>query len=387
LKIRIVFDQVEEQIMAQENSLIFLPDISGFTKFVSSTESEHSQHIIAELLELLIDNEELELTLSDIEGDAIFYYKYRSVPTQEELFKQVKKMFVNFHSHLKLYEERRICQCGACCSASELNLKFFAHAGLVDFIKIKEDKKPYGQDVIVAHRLMKNDVPIDDYLLVSQGVFDAWGIDEVNIPTELKGIKSHTEYDLGRVDYQYFELSPYRKYAKLPDPVKTIIASDPVVKISETIGQRPQELFEFVSNFDYRLKYNKGVDSIDYQKNRVNRVGTNHICVINNKKIEFETVTKDLGEDKLVYGELTHDFPIVKDMATFFVIEPDRDKSKITIEAHPQNPSLFSKIVLFFLKIFISKSIKELLANIKTAVEKEELITQEPDLLKPHSAV
>ena len=363
--------------MAQANSLIFLPDISGFTNFVSSTESEHSQHIIAELLELLIDNEELDLTLSDIEGDAIFYYKYKSVPTQEELFNQVKKMFVNFHSHLKLYEERRICQCGACCSASELNLKFFAHAGEMDFIKIKEDKKPYGQDVIVAHRLMKNDVPIDDYLLVSQGVFDAWGVDVVSIPIELEGIKGHTEYDLGRVDYQYFKLNPFRKYAKLPNPVKTIISTDPVIKISETIKKAPQDLFELVSNLDHRLKFNTDVDGFKYQKDRVNRVGTKHTCVVNNKNIEFETVTNnDFGKDKLVYGELTHDFPIIKDMATFFVIEPEGEQSKITIEAHPQNPSFLSKIALFFLKGILARSTKSLIKNLKSEAEKEQLIMQ-----------
>jgi len=363
--------------MSEKNSLLFLPDISGFTNFVNSTASEHSQHIIAELLELLIDNQELDLTLADIEGDAIFYYKYQYIPTQEELFNQAKKMFVNFHSHLKLYDERRICQCGACCSASNLTLKFFAHVGELDFIKIKEDTKPYGKDVIVAHRLMKNDVPIDDYLLISQGVFDAWGIDEITIPTELKGIKGHSVYDLGKVDYQYFELSPLKKYTKLPDPLKTLTTTDPLIKISGTVKKTPQDLFEFVSNFDHRTKFNTGVDEFKYQKNRVNRVGTKHTCIVNNKQFEFETVTQDFGENKLVYGELTHDFPIIKDMVTYFVIEPEGDQSKITIEAHPQNSSFLAKIALFFLKGIISKSIKSLITNIKSAVEKEKLIMQE----------
>ncbi len=362
--------------MAQPNSLIFLPDISGFTDFVNSTESEHSQHIIAELLELLIDNEELDLTLAEIEGDAIFYYKYENVPSPEELFKQVKKMFVNFHSHLKLYEERRICQCGACCNASNLNLKFFAHAGALEFIKIKENTKPYGKDVIVAHRLMKNDVPIDDYLLISKGVFEAWGIDKINIEPELEGIKGQSEYDLGRVDYQYFELSPYKKYAKLPVPVISIKTNKALVKVSETISQAPQDLYEFVSNFDNRLKFSPGLDELEYQKGRVNRVGTKHTCVANNRQLEFETITNDFGDGKLVYGELTHDFPIIKDMVTYFVIEPDGEQSKITIEAHPQNHSFISKIASIFLKGVISKSIKTLISDLKSAVEKEKLIMQ-----------
>lgn len=52
-------------------SLLFIPDISGFTKFVTAVEIDHSQHIIAELLEIIIDSNELGLTISEIEGDAV----------------------------------------------------------------------------------------------------------------------------------------------------------------------------------------------------------------------------------------------------------------------------------------------------------------------------
>ena len=36
-------------------SLFFIPDISGYTNFIQTTEIEHSQHVIAELLEVLIE--------------------------------------------------------------------------------------------------------------------------------------------------------------------------------------------------------------------------------------------------------------------------------------------------------------------------------------------
>jgi len=44
-------------------SLLFLPDISGFTEFVNTTEIGHSQQVIAELLEVLINANTLELKL------------------------------------------------------------------------------------------------------------------------------------------------------------------------------------------------------------------------------------------------------------------------------------------------------------------------------------
>ena len=53
--------------------LLFIPDISGFTRFVNETEINHSRLIIQELLEILINANELNLEISEIEGDAILF--------------------------------------------------------------------------------------------------------------------------------------------------------------------------------------------------------------------------------------------------------------------------------------------------------------------------
>lgn len=65
--------------------LIFIPDISGFSKFVNETDVIHSQHIIEELLEILIDANEMNLQLSEIEGDAILFYKSESADSFKDL--------------------------------------------------------------------------------------------------------------------------------------------------------------------------------------------------------------------------------------------------------------------------------------------------------------
>jgi hypothetical protein len=56
-------------------SLLFLPEISGFTEFVQTTEVEHSQHVISELLEILIAANTEELQLAEIEVDSFFFTK------------------------------------------------------------------------------------------------------------------------------------------------------------------------------------------------------------------------------------------------------------------------------------------------------------------------
>ena len=85
----------------ENRGLLFIPDISGFTKFVNETEIEHSRLIIQELLEILINTNQIGLEISEIEGDAILFYKFGKSPGLKELYEQVEKMFRTFHSHLR----------------------------------------------------------------------------------------------------------------------------------------------------------------------------------------------------------------------------------------------------------------------------------------------
>src|SRR6185503_7484253 len=150
-----------------QQALLFMPDISGFTRFVNETEILHSQHIVQELLEILIDSNEIGLQVSEIEGDAIFFYRIGEKPSLDSLLKQVEKMYFNFHRHLKLYDHQRICNCGACQSAISLKLKIIAHYGEVAEYTVKEHKKLFGKDVILIHRLLKNNIDSNEYILLT----------------------------------------------------------------------------------------------------------------------------------------------------------------------------------------------------------------------------
>ena len=74
-----------------DQGLIFIPDISGFSRFVNETEINHSRLIIQELLETIINANEIGLEISEIEGDAILFYKFGEPPELEKLYRQVEK--------------------------------------------------------------------------------------------------------------------------------------------------------------------------------------------------------------------------------------------------------------------------------------------------------
>ena len=102
--------------LASDNRLFFIPDIGGFTKFVTGTEVKQSQHIVKELLELLVDANQLGLQVAEFEGDAVLFTRAGAPPPLADLLGQARRMYVDFHSHLKTFEAMRICQCGACAA-------------------------------------------------------------------------------------------------------------------------------------------------------------------------------------------------------------------------------------------------------------------------------
>ena len=71
---RFVFNFKKKKM--ENRGLLFIPDISGFTRFVNEVEIEHSRFIIQQLLETLIRANDSNLQISEIEGDAILFYKF-----------------------------------------------------------------------------------------------------------------------------------------------------------------------------------------------------------------------------------------------------------------------------------------------------------------------
>jgi hypothetical protein len=161
-----------------EQAIILIPDISGFTDFTGATEIDHAAHIITELLELIVASNEMDFTLAEIEGDAVLFYRKGEPLRREQLIDQCLRMFANFHQRLMVIERDTVCQCGACQTASNLTLKFIVHFGYIKEIKVAQFVKATGIDMIVAHRLLKNDVGAQEYVLITEPCCAAVGEDD-----------------------------------------------------------------------------------------------------------------------------------------------------------------------------------------------------------------
>jgi hypothetical protein len=341
------------------DSFLFIPDISGFTEFVNETEISHSAHVISELLEVIIESDGLGMTVSEIEGDAVVFFLRNRTPDLREIIGQAQTTFQAFHSQLKRYERDRICPCGACRTAHRLSLKMVAHGGPIETIKVQDFEKPYGADVILAHRLLKNDVDENEYLLLTE-VLKAEG---EGLPPWAKLIPGATTYDtLGEVKYHHVPLGALR--ANVPEPPPPARPAKPNLQITQEvhIPLPLGETFEMVSNFDQRLLWNRGVDELVYDQDRVNRVGTRHQCVIDGSFIDFETVTSNLGPDKLVYGERILSKAPVDEPTLYYILQEESGGTRVRAEVHYQPKPFPKSILAVFFRLAFARRLPKTLA-------------------------
>ncbi|WP_243739385.1 DUF2652 domain-containing protein [Flavicella sediminum] len=362
----------EQQVNYMPKSLLFLPDISGYTEFVQTTEISHSQHVIAELLEILVSANTLDLKLAEVEGDALFFYK-EEIPSLEKILAQVETMFTAFFSQLDLLKNNRICPCNACSSAVNLELKIVVHCGDIEFITVQNKKKPFGPQVIEAHRLMKNSIASDNYVLISQTLADEIFLTEHYKSKLFDFEKLSDTYDKKVLAYQYAKIATDNLKLNRQTAIKKInFKKSPSVLLEKKFPIEANQLMEYLSNYSFRHLWVEGVDAFEFNKNEVTRIGSGHVCVINQKHLNFTTVTKDVEENQLIYGEVTSSFPFVDAVYQFYTLTPISKKScELKLEIYAEATSFLKKLVMAvvvkkILKKNAYKAIESLYEFIKT---------------------
>ncbi len=170
-----------------------IADISGYTRFLTESELEHANGIISELLNAVIGAIQAPLTVSNIEGDAVFMYG--AMPegmSGQTVLESVELLYCSFAAALETMTFNTNCQCNACANITTLGMKIVMHCGEFARSEIGGHETVSGPDVIVTHRLLKNRVTeatdIADYLLVTQAC-----VDDLNIDGMVSGWTSHSE--------------------------------------------------------------------------------------------------------------------------------------------------------------------------------------------------
>jgi hypothetical protein len=143
-------------------SLIFMPDISGYTRFVHETDIKFGKEIIYELLLKILENNILNLEVIEIEGDAILFHRKGDPPSLNALFAQYEAMLTAFKIKLRELDKRYHLE------QFELSLKLIVHFGAIAEYNLSGFHKLYGDSINEAHVLLKNNVPDSNYILITE---------------------------------------------------------------------------------------------------------------------------------------------------------------------------------------------------------------------------
>jgi hypothetical protein len=284
-----------------EQAIILIPDISGFTGFTSATEIDHAAHIITELLELIVASNDTDFTLAEIEGDAVLFYRKGAPLQRERLVEQCLRMFSTFHRQLMVIERDRVCQCGACQGATNLTLKFIAHYGYIKEIKVAQFVKATGIDMIVAHRLLKNDVGSDEYILMTEPCCAAVGQGDGS--RSLQWAKSGQTYDaIGHIGYQFATLTDYRAQVPRPPAVPRFVVEKGDDNLEIVIGAPLRAVYQTLVNVDKRPAWLQGVDTIERDMT-AERINMRHNCVLHGMTMVNTAVFHEFSESRARYSE------------------------------------------------------------------------------------
>ena len=161
--------------MASAQALLLIADIGGYTDYMSSHRLSlgHAEANTARLLEKLIDAAR-DFDLIEIEGDAAFFSRQADVLDHGATVAATTQAVVSMHRAFHIERQHvatNLCPCGDCAQLDNLKLKFVAHIGEVATQTINKRRNLVGIDVIFVHRLLKNPVPVPEYVLLSEALY------------------------------------------------------------------------------------------------------------------------------------------------------------------------------------------------------------------------
>ena len=159
------------------NAILAVADISGYTRFVVQHRSAllHAEQIISELMETVASQAKVPLKLQKLEGDAAFMVAEVTGSMPEavnDVMEQIVSFTAGFEQKKTDLFEKSIggCPCGACQTIENLGLKTVVHCGEVLEKTMGGLTELAGEQVIVAHRLLKNSVEGGNYVLATSDV-------------------------------------------------------------------------------------------------------------------------------------------------------------------------------------------------------------------------
>ncbi len=240
-----------------------IADISGYTGYLADVELDHAQDILADLIGAVVSALRPNFRLAKLEGDAAFTFQAVDEVDGSMLLDTIERCYFGFRRRRRDVRQATSCDCSACARIPDLDLKFVAHHGPAIHQKVAGRQELLGSDVIVAHRLLKNEVVerlgMSAYALISQQCIDASDLE----PAAL-GMIEHTEtYDrIGDVRTWAHDLERRWQEEEARARVR-VTPEESILTISVPTKAPPQVAWEFLTQPGQRMTWQPWVTEVE----------------------------------------------------------------------------------------------------------------------------
>jgi uncharacterized protein YndB with AHSA1/START domain len=239
-----------------------IADISGYTGYLADVELDHAQDILADLVGAVVTALRPNFRLAKLEGDAAFTFATTDKIDGSMLLDTIERCYFGFRRRRRDVRQATSCDCNACTRIPDLDLKFVVHHGTAIIQRVAGRQELLGSDVIVVHRLLKNEVVeklgIDAYALFSQKCIDASDID----PAAL-GMRRHAEtYDrIGEVPVWAHDLERRWQEEEARGRVR-VIPEESILDLAVATNVPPQVAWEFLTKPGQRMTWQPWVTDV-----------------------------------------------------------------------------------------------------------------------------
>ena len=249
-------------LSAAQPTCFLIADISGYTGYLADVELDHAQDILADLIGAVVTALRPNFRLAKLEGDAAFTFATVEKIDGSMLLDTIERCYFGFRRRRRDVRQATSCECNACVRIPDLDLKFVVHHGLAIHQKVAGRQELLGSDVIVAHRLLKNEVverlAMNAYALISQRCIDASDLD----PAAL-GMRPHIEtYDrIGDVPAWAHDLE--RRWQEEEARGRVFVTpEESILTVSVPTKVPPQVAWEFLTTPGQRMTWQPWVTEV-----------------------------------------------------------------------------------------------------------------------------
>jgi hypothetical protein len=231
----------------------------------------------------------------------VLLVKKGQAPSRKEILDTCLKIFTAFHCKRKWMIQRIICPCGACQTVGNLTLKFIVHYGRVAEIKMGRFITYSGTEMIVAHRLLKNSIGNNEYVLITEKFVQQ--MPDVSNAADVEWHHLFDEYgSIGKVDYHFALLNEAKK--KIPDPPApdNNYRTDDTPYLEMAIAADFRDVYMAIMNIPGRTEWMPGLQKVEQDAPEV-LLGTVHSCTFENYNAVISPLRMTLSDEGILYAE------------------------------------------------------------------------------------